>query len=243
MSLTLKEKLQQLWADSMDKLHQTAANSDVVQSIIQRTFLWMAGITFIVFAVWYYMVSLMKTWAISPSQYTVAFWTSMIGGLALVFVISWFWEKMNYATLAILAVLFAILEGIGLSGVLAYYSAASVINAFAGAAVLFLVLALYGYFTKSDLTKFGTILVGGLIAMIILSLINILFIHSSSFELVLSIVGLLIFLWLVAWDLQTLKIAALSGDKRLEIVFGISLYLDFINIFLELLRIFGSSDN
>jgi len=242
MSLTLKEKLQQLWAESMDKLHQTAANSEVVQSIIQRTFLWMAWITFVVFAVGYYMVSLMKTWAISPSQYTIAFWASVIGGFVLVFVISWFWEKMNYATLAILAILFAVLEGIGLSGVLAYYSAASVINAFAGAAVLFLIMALYGYFTKTDLTKLGTILLVGLIAVIVLSLINILFIHSSGFDLVLSIVGLLIFLWLVAWNLQTLKLAALSGDRRLEIVFGVSLFLDFINIFLELLRIFGSSD-
>jgi FtsH-binding integral membrane protein len=122
------------------------------------------------------------------------------------------------------------------------YSAASIINAFAGAGILFLIMALYGYFTKTDLTKLGTILLVGLIAIIVLSLINVLFIHSSGFDLVLSIVGLLIFLGLVAFELQTLKMAALTGDERLEIVFGISLYLDFINIFLELLKFFGLSD-
>lgn len=242
MSLTLKDKLQQLWLKNMENIHQAVATSEVAQSIIQRTFLWMAWITFIVFAVGYYIVSLIKTWTISLTQYTAAFRISAICGLILVFIISWSWEKMNYATLAILAILFACLEWVGLSGVLAYYSAASVINAFAGAGILFLIMALYWYFTKTDLTKLWTILLVGLISIIVLSLLNILFIHSSNIDLVISVVGLLIFLGLVAWNLQTLKIAALSWDKRLEIVFGISLYLDFINIFLELLRIFWSSN-
>ena len=242
MALTLKDKLSELWAATVSQMNELAANNETVQKIIQKTFLWMAVITFLVFAVGYYMVSLIKTGTISPSQYTIAFWASMIGWLVLVFVISWFWEKMNYATLAILAVLFWILEGGGLAWVLAMYSSASIINAFAGAGILFLIMALYGYFTKTDLTKLGTILLVGLIAIIVLSLINVLFIHSSGFDLVLSIVGLLIFLGLVAFELQTLKMAALTGDERLEIVFGISLYLDFINIFLELLKFFGLSD-
>ena len=188
------------------------------------------------------MVSLIKSWAITPAQYNIAFWASAILGLVLVFVISWFWQKFNYATLAILTVLFAILEGIGLSGVLAVYSSASVINAFAGASVLFIIMALYGYFTKTDLTKLWTILLVWLIAIIVLTLINVLFVHSSGFDLVLSIIGLLIFLGLTAWDLQILKQMAATWDRRLELVFGVSLFLDFINIFLELLKIFGSRD-
>ena len=234
----LKESLQS--AQTGEVLGQTmgiSVNNEVIQSIIQKSFLWLGIITFIVFAVGYYMVSLIKSWAITPTQYTIAFWASAILGLVLVFVISWFWQKFNYATLAILTVLFAILEGIGLSGILAVYSSASVINAFAGASLLFIIMALYGYFTKTDLTKLWTILLVWLITIIVLILINVLFIHSSEFDLVLSIIGLLIFLGLTAWDLQLLKQMAATWDKRLELVFGVSLYLDFINIFLELLHL------
>jgi len=240
----LKESLQS--ASTWEVLWQQMeinVNNEVVQSIIQRAFLWLGIITFIVFAVGYYMVSLIKAWTITPTQYMIAFWASAILWLVLVFVISWFWQKFNYATLAILTILFAVLEWVWLSWVLAAYSSASVINAFAWASVLFIVMALYGYFTKTDLTKLWTLLLVGLIAIIILTIINISFIHSSWFDLILSILWLIIFLWLTAWDLQILKQMAATWDKRLELVFGVSLFLDFINIFLELLRIFGDRDS
>ena len=240
----LKESLQSAWTwEVLWQPMEISVNNEVVQSIIQRAFLWLGIITFIVFAVWYYMVHLMKTWAISPTQYTVAFWSSAILWLVLVFVISWFWQKFNYATLAILTVLFAVLEWVGLAWVLAAYSSASIINAFAWASVLFITMALYWYFTKTDLTKLWTILLVWLIAIIVLALINILFIHSSGFDLVISIIWLLIFLGLTAWDLQMLKQMAATWDRRLELVFWVSLYLDFINIFLELLEIFGNRNN
>ena len=241
---SLREKIEQ-WASTQLLDWSNAVinvDSDTIQWIIQKTFLWMWIITFIVFAVWYYMVSLTKTGAISMSQYTIAFWASVILWLVLVFVISWFWEKFNYATLAILAILFWVLEWVGLSGVFAAYSSAAIINAFAWASTLFIIMALYWYFTKTDLTKLWSILIVWLISIIVLWLINVFFIHSSWFDLVLSIVWLLIFLWLTAWNLQMLKQAAATWDRRLEIVFWLSLFLDFINIFLELLRIFGDRD-
>ncbi len=240
----LKESLQN--ASTWEVLWQQMeinVNNEVVQSIIQRAFLWLGIITFIVFAVGYYMVSLIKAWTITPTQYMIAFRASAILWLVLVFVISWFWQKFNYATLAILTILFAVLEWVWLSWVLAAYSSASVINAFAWASVLFIVMALYGYFTKTDLTKLWTLLLVGLIAIIILTIINISFIHSSWFDLILSILWLIIFLWLTAWDLQMLKQMAATWDRRLELVFGVGLFLDFINIFLELLRIFGDRDS
>jgi len=245
MALSLKEKLKSMWLENatnpIEQIHSVVESDSKVQSIIQKTFLRMWLITFLVFAVWYLFLYLVKTQSISLSQYNVLFWTSMLWWLALVFIISFFWEKMNYATLAVLAILFALLEWVGLTGVLYMYSASSIINAFAGAWILFVVMALYGYFTKSDLTKLWVILLVWLIAVIVLSLVNMFLIKSSTFELFLSVATLLIFLWLVAWNLQTLKLAALSGDRRLEIVFWISLYLDFINIFLTLLKLFGSS--
>ncbi len=215
-------------------------NSDV-QSMIQKTFLWLAIITSIVFFVWYYFVWLLDSWVINPNQYNIAFWVSAILWFILVFLITWWYNKMNYISLAILTILFAILEWVWIAWVLAIYDSASIINAFAWASLLFVIMSIYGYVTKTDLTKFWTILIVGLISIIILTLINIFFIHSSWFDLVLSIVWLLIFLWLTAWDLQLLKIMAKTWDKRLEIVFWVSLYLDFINIFLELLRIFWGS--
>ncbi len=239
--MSLKAKLEQ--QVQMELNQNTITNNDTVQSIIQRTFLWLGWITAIVFAVWYYIVGMIKAGTIDPSQYMVAFWVSAILWLWLVFAITWFYTKWNYTTLSILAILFAVAEWVWLAGILAVYNAASVINAFAGAALLFIIMAIYGYTTKADLTKLGTILIVWLIAVIVLSLVNMLFIHSSWFELIISIVALLIFLWLTAWDLQLLKQMAATWDRRLEIVFWISLYLDFINIFLELLKIFGSNND
>ena len=239
--MDLKTKLKESLQEELS--HQNIANNETIQWIIQRSFIWMWVITAIVFVIWYYIVWLIKSGQIEASQYKIAFWVSAILWLWLVFAITWWYEKMKYSTLSILAIIFSIVEWVWLAGVLAAYNAASVINAFAGAALLFIIMAVYGYVTKSDLTKLWTILLVWLIAIIVLSLINVFFIHSSWFDLVLSIVGLLIFLWLVAFDLQTLKLMAITWDKRLEIVFWVSLYLDFINIFLTLLRIFSSSDD
>ena len=239
--MDLKAKLQESINQELNSW--TLMENETVQSIIQKTFLWMWAITAIVFAVGYYMVWLIKSWAIEVSQFTIAFWVSIILWLGLVFAISWFWQKMSYTTLSILAILFAVAEWVWLTWVLAYYSTASIINAFAGAALLFIIMAIYGYITKTDLTKLGSMLVVWLITIITLSLLNMFFFHSQWFDLVLSIIWLLTFLWLTAWNLQTLKLAAQTWDKRLEIVFWVSLFLDFINIFLYLLRIFGSNND
>ncbi len=241
MNLSLKNQLYWLKNNNSRENLENVVINNTIQSIIQRTFLWMWWITFIVFAVWYYVVSLIKAWTIDYWQYNIAFIASAILWFIVIIVMFFFRQKMKYTTLSILAVLFAILEWIWLAGIFISYNASSVINAFAGASVLFLIMALYWYFTQSDLTKLWTILFIWLISIIVLSLVNVIFIHSSWFDLLISILWLLIFLGLVAWDLQTLKLVATSWDRRLEIIFWISLYLDFINIFLELLRIFWSS--
>lgn len=217
-------------------------NDDQIQNIVQKTFLWTWWISFLVFVIWYYIVSLINTHSISAWNYSIAFWSSFVLWLVLIFTITWGYSKMKYSTLSILAILFSIVEGIWIAGILSIYDSVSIINAFIGAAVLFIMLAIYGYTTKTDLTKMGTLLFVWLITIIIFSLLNILLIHSSQFDMIISIIALIIFLGLTAWDLQTLKLMAQTGDKRLEIVFWISLYLNFINIFLELLKIFGNKN-
>jgi len=148
---------------------------------------------------------------------------------------------MNYTTLSVLTIMFAIAEWVWIAWILTIYNAASVINAFAWAAILFIVMWIYWYVTKTDLTKFWTILFIWLIVLIILEIIN-MFMWSSWFEMILSAVWLLLFMWITAWDLQMLKTMATTWDRRLEIVFWVSLYLDFINMFLELLELFWNKN-
>jgi len=236
--MNLKAKLQ----DSLVNETWTLVSNEIAQSITQRAFLWTWWITAIVFAMAYYIVWMIKWGAIDPNQYMMAFWISIIIGLWLVFAITWWYQKMSYATLSFLTIIFAVAEWVWLAGILSVYNAASVINAFAWAALLFIVMWIYWYVTKTDLTKFWTILFVGLIALIILEVIN-MFIGSSQFEMILSAVWLLLFMWITAWDLQMLKMMAATWDRRLELVFWVSLYLDFINMFLELLKIFGNKNS
>jgi FtsH-binding integral membrane protein len=109
-----------------------------------------------------------------------------------------------------------------------------------GAAVLFGTMSFYGYFTKRDLTDLGSLLFVGLIAIIIASVINI-FIGSTVFQMVISAIGVIVFLGLTAYDTQKIrKMVSVSGDTGKEEVMGaLSLYLDFINLFLMLLQLFG----
>ena len=233
--MDLKAKLK----DSLVSETGAVVPSEIVQSITQRSFLWTWAITAIVFAVAYYIVWMIKWWAIDPSQYMIAFWVSAIAWLWLVIAISWGYQKMNYATLSVLTIIFALAEWVWLAGILAAYNAASVINAFAGAALLFVIMWVYGYVTKTDLTKFWTILLVWLITLVILEVVN-MFLWSSQLEMILSWVWVLLFMWLTAWDLQMLKMMAATWDRRLELVFWVSLYLDFINLFIMLLQLFGN---
>ncbi len=235
--MDLKAKLQ----DSLINSSFGTVNNELKQSIIQRSFLWTWIITTIVFLVAYYIVWMLKWWLVNPHQYMIAFWVSMIIGFWLVIAITWGYQKMKYPTLAILSILFALAEWVWLAGILSIYNAASIINAFAWAALLFLIMGVYWYITKTDLTKFWTILFVGLITLVILELIN-LFLYSSWLSMVLSWLWVLLFMWLTAWDLQTLKAMSETWDKRLELVFWISLYLDFINIFIMLLNLLWSNN-
>lgn len=222
---------------------QNITDNQTVQDIIQKTFLWIGGMLFTTFAIWYYVVYLIKTWVISVWSYTVAFWVSIIWALWLIIAITWGYRKMSYSILAVLTEIFAILEWVWLAWILSTYNAESVINAFAWASLLFVSMAVYGYTTKKDITELWTMLTIWLIVALIISVVNIFFIQSTWLETVLSLVFIFIFLWFTAWDIQMLKIMAQSWDRRLEMVFWISLYLNFINIFIQLLEIFWNQND
>ncbi len=171
----------------------------------------------------------------------------MIGELVLVSVLSARITRIKYGTAVGMFLFYAALNGITLSTIFLAYTGESIVNAFAITAVTFGVMCVYGYVTKSDLTRFRSILFMGLIGLLVLSVIN-LFLRSSGMEWFISLLGLFVFLGLTAYDMQKLKgyYFGTEGNEairgNLGIIGALSLYLDFINLFLIFLRLFGRRD-
>lgn len=153
-------------------------------------------------------------------------------------------NKMSSSTATALFYLFAVVNGATLSIIFMAYSMESIAKTFLITAGTFGAMSVYGYFTEKDLTRFGSIMIMALFGLIICSLVNY-FLHSSQMDWIISIAGVIIFLGLTAWDTQQIKKMALmmpgATDGRLATIGALSLYLDFINLFLYLLRFFGSS--
>jgi FtsH-binding integral membrane protein len=130
--------------------------------------------------------------------------------------------------------------GLSFATIFVIYSMGSIFTAFMGAAVLFGTMSIYGYFTKKDLTSVGSFLFVGLIAIIIASIVNI-FIGSTVLQMVISAIAIVVFLGLTAYDTQTIRqiVTRDSDTGREEVLGALSLYLNFINIFISLLQLFG----
>jgi FtsH-binding integral membrane protein len=136
---------------------------------------------------------------------------------------------------------FAALMGLSFATIFIVFTLGSIVSAFMSAAVLFAVMTLYGYFTKRSLESVGQFMFIGLIAIIIASIINI-FVGSTVAQMVISALAIVIFLGLTAWDTQRIREMVSHGDSdgRGEVAGALSLYLNFINIFLNLLQLFGN---
>lgn len=134
---------------------------------------------------------------------------------------------------------FAALMGLSFATIFAVYTMGSIFSAFMGAAVLFGTMSFYGYFTKQDLNSIGKFMFVGLIAIIIASIINI-FIGSSVMQMVISALAIVIFMGLTAYDTQQIReMVSIDSSPSVEVQGALTLYLDFINIFLSLLQLFG----
>ncbi len=170
--------------------------------------------------------------------------------LGLVMLIGFGFSRLSYGVLTGVFLLYALLLGISLSTILLTYTSGSVVACFGAAAGIFGIMAVLGYTTEVDLSKFGSILMVGVVGLVIASVIN-WFLKSPGFDYVMSFFGVAIFTALTAYDVQKLKrigegieangeqILAVDSNK-LAIIGALSLYLDFVNIFLFLLRIFGN---
>ena len=180
--------------------------------------------------------------AIYTSQ--ILFWGLIIAELALVFGVSAAINRISLTMATLMFILYSVINGALMSYIFLAYTASSVATVFFITAGTFGAMALLGYTTKMDLSSMGKILFMALIGLIIATIVN-LFVKSSGFTLILSYVGVLIFVGLTAWDSQKIKQMLLQapdageGAQKLALLGALTLYLDFINLFIYLLRIFG----
>ena len=170
-------------------------------------------------------------------------WLVMLAPLGIVFYMSFGINKMSSSKAQTVFWIFAALMGLSLSWILLVYTGKSVARVFFITSATFGAMSLYGYTTKRDLTKLGSFLMMGLIGIIIASLINI-FMKSTMMYFVISILGVLIFVGLTAYDTQKIKNMYLASDSgelmgKKAVMGALTLYLDFINLFIMLLRLFG----
>ena len=168
-------------------------------------------------------------------------WILIFAPLVAIFAISFNIQKVSYGTAQLMLHGFATLMGLSFATIFVVYTLGSIFTAFMGAAVLFGTMSLYGYVTKKDLTSMGQFMFVGLIAIIIASIINI-FIGSTMMQMTISALAVVIFLGLTAYDTQKIRqIVSVGGDTGKEEVAGaLTLYLDFINLFIALLQLFGN---
>ncbi len=171
-------------------------------------------------------------------------WGLIIAELAIVIGVTAAINKLSLPVATLLFVLYSVINGALLSSIFLIYTMSSIATVFFITAATFGAMSLFGYFTKQDLTSWGKILMMALIGLIIATVVN-LFVKSSGLEMIVSYVGVLIFVGLTAYDTQKIKQMCLQAPdagesmQKLALLGALSLYLDFINLFLYLLRIFG----
>ncbi len=171
-------------------------------------------------------------------------WVVMLSPFAFVLALSFGINKMSFATAQLTFWAFATVMGLSLSSIFLVYTGASIAKVFFITAAMFGTMSLYGYTTKRDLTAMGSFLMMGLIGIIIAMVVN-MFLQSSALEFGISVLGVLIFVGLTAYDTQKIKelYEELDGSEvmgKKAIMGALTLYLDFINLFLMLLRLFGN---
>jgi len=214
-------------------------------ALMRKVYLWMTlALVITGFSSYYVASSPVLLQAIYSNS--VVLWGLIIAELALVFGISGAIHKLSLTTATLMFVLYSVINGATLSSIFLIYDLGTIANVFFITAATFSVMALYGYFTKKDLTSWGRILFMALIGIIIASVVNI-FVGSSGLSLIVSYLGVLIFVGLTAYDSQKIKEMLIQAPdasesmQKIALLGALTLYLDFINLFLHLLRILGSS--
>ena len=230
---------------------QKTMTQDMAKSFVSRVFLWMfAALSLTAFTALLFAHSdPLKSLIFSENGISAFGWIVTFAPLIIAITMSARVHKMSVGTTVFLYVIYSVLMGMSLSFIFLAYTQASIFKTFFIAASMFGVMALLGYTTKTDLTKFGSLLFMALIGIIIATLVNFL-LGSETLDYIISIVGVLIFTGLTAYDVQKIKqigeVGINEGESemmaKITVHAALTLYLDFLNLFLFLLRIFGNRD-
>jgi len=212
--------------------------------LMRKVYLWMTlALVITGFTAYYVASSESLMMALFSNQ--IIFWGLVIGELVLVFSLSAAINKLSLTAATLMFVLYSVINGATMSFIFLVYTASSITNVFFITAATFAVMAFFGYFTKTDLTSWGKILMMALIGIIIATIVNI-FTKSEGLAVILNYLGVLVFVGLTAYDSQKIKQMLMQapdageGAQKVALLGALSLYLDFINLFIYLLRILGS---
>ena len=183
----------------------------------------------------------------SLAKTPLLFWAVMLAPLALVLVLSFRIEKMSLGAAQAAFWAYAGLVGLSLAGIFLVYTGTSITRTFFIAAATFLAISLYGYTTRTDLTRIGSFLLMGLFGIILAGLVN-MFLASSALQLAISVIGIVVFVGLTAYDTQRIKQIYLESDNSVvagkkAVMGALALYLDFLNLFMLLLQLTGDRRN
>lgn len=223
---------------------ERVADASYVSRIMKRVYLKMF-LAMIVTAVTSFVCMNVPEVSITLMNNSGLYFGLLIAEVVLVFVLAGALNKLSSPVATLIFYVYSILNGVVLSAILAAYSPNSVFTTFIITAAVFGTMTVYGYVTKSDLSRVGTFLFMALIGLIICTIVNI-FMESSAMEWIISFAGVVIFIGLTAWDTQKIKQMAAMTDGsqagKLATIGALSLYLDFVNLFLYLLRFFGNRE-
>ena len=217
--------------------------STTLPVLMRKVYTWMA-LALVITGITAYGVATTPSLIMAIANNSILFWGLVIAEFGLVIGISNMIHKLSLTTATLLFILYSVINGATLSFIFLLYTMSSISTVFFITAGTFAVMALIGYTTKIDLSKMGNILYMVLIGILIATAVNI-FVHSSGFQLIISYVGVLVFVGLTAYDTQKIKLmlneqsSANESAQKLALLGALSLYLDFVNLFIYLLRIFG----
>ncbi len=220
-------------------------SGELAKNFMAKVFTWMAAALFISgITAWMFGTSSLITLLVGETGMTPLGYVVLFAPLGFVLLMSFGFNRLSAPLLILCFLVYSILTGMSLSFIFLVYTAGSIYSIFAIAGGMFGVMAIAGYTTNTDLTKFGSLMVMALFGLVIATVINA-FMHSEQFSYILSFVGVLVFTGLTAYDVQKLKRIGSGAEygtentQKLAILGALSLYLDFVNLFLYLLRLFG----
>ena len=232
--------------DELDYQSVTTREAEVsaaFPALMRKVYVWMT-FALAITGITAYLVATNETLLTLIYSHQAVMWVLIIAELAIVIGVTAAINKLSLPVATLLFVVYSVLNGALFSSIFLVYTMASIAKVFFITAGTFGAMSLYGYTTKSDLTSWGKILIMGVLGLIIATVVNI-FLKSSGLEMIISYAGVLIFVGLTAYDTQKIKQMCLQAPdtgetmQKYALLGALSLYLDFINLFIYLLRIFG----